>query len=106
MIINGTEIFREQAGLIPSLDTGSTSTSDCILLNFDSAKNTENAGGYVRLRLEDGFLYFECINVHGDIFAEQVIHCSSFNTLGDEEIDLTQWEVELDVYNHNQRGQQ
>ena len=23
-----------------------------------------------------------------------------------QEIDLTQWEVELDVYNHNQRGQQ
>ena len=23
-----------------------------------------------------------------------------------QEIDLTQWEVELDVYNHNQKGQQ
>lgn len=23
-----------------------------------------------------------------------------------QEIDLTQWEVELDVYNYNQRGQQ
>ena len=83
MTINAMEIFREQAGLIPSLDTQSTSTSDCILLNFDSAKDIENAGGYVRLRLEEGFLYFECINVHGDIFAEQVIHCSRFNTLGD-----------------------
>jgi len=52
-------------------------------LNFSSAKNPENEGGYVRLKLKKGFLYFDCINVHGHVFAEQVFHCSSFNTIGE-----------------------
>lgn len=83
MIYEAIEKFKTQCGLMPSLDTHDNGTSQCVLLNFDSAKNPENNGGYVSLRLEDGFLYFECFNVHGDIFAEQVIHCSRFNTLGE-----------------------
>ena len=80
MIYEPIEKFKEQSGLTPSLDTHSSDTGDYVLINFDKA---DKAGGYARIRLEDGFLYFECINVHGDIFAEQVIHCSNFTVLGD-----------------------
>jgi hypothetical protein len=83
MIYDDIEEFRVQAGLKPSVDMQSTKDSDCLILNFSSAKNPENEGGYVRLKLKKGFLYFECINVHGDVFAEQVFHCSSFNTIGE-----------------------
>lgn len=78
MIINGIEQFRKQAGLTPSIDTQSTSTGDYVLINFDKG---DKAGGYARIRLEKGFLYFECINSEGDIFAEQVFLCSQFKPM-------------------------
>lgn len=78
MIYEPIEKFKKQAGLTPSLDTHSSDTGDYVLINFDKG---DNAGGYARIRLEEGFLYFECINVHGDIFEEMVIHCSAFHTL-------------------------
>lgn len=78
MIINGIEQFRKQAGLTPSIDTQSTSTGDYVLINFDKG---DKAGGYARIRLEQGFLYFECINSEGDIFAEQVFLCSQFKPM-------------------------
>lgn len=77
MIYEVIEKFRDQAGLTPSLDTHDNGASQCVLLNFDKG---DEEGGYISLRLEDGFVYFECFNVHGDIFAEQAIHCSSFHT--------------------------
>lgn len=55
MIYEAIEKFKTQCGLMPSLDTHDNGTSQCVLLNFDSAKNPENNGGYVSLRLEDGF---------------------------------------------------
>lgn len=78
MIINGIEVFRKQAGLTPSLDTQSTSTGDYVLINFDKG---DKAGGYARIRLEEGFLYFECINAEGDIFQETTLLCSQFKPL-------------------------
>ena len=83
MIINGMQVFREQAGLIPSVDLQSTKDSDCILLNFNSAINPENEGGYLRIKLKSDFLIIQGINVHGYVFEEQVIHCSRFTTLGE-----------------------
>jgi hypothetical protein len=78
MIINGIEVFRKQAGLTPSIDTQSTATGDYVLINFDKG---DKAGGYARIRLEEGFLYFECINAEGDIFSEQVLLCSQFKPI-------------------------
>ncbi len=78
MIINGIEVFRKQAGLTPSIDTHSSDTADYVLVNFDKG---DKAGGYARIRLEQGFLYFECINSEGDIFAEQVFLCSQFKPM-------------------------
>jgi hypothetical protein len=83
MIINGMQVFREQAGLIPSVDIQSTNDSDCVLLTFNSAINPENEGGYLRIKLKSDFLIIQGINVHGYVFEEQVIHCSKFNTLGE-----------------------
>jgi hypothetical protein len=80
MIFNGVEIFRDQSGLTPSLDTQSNETSDCVLVNFDKG---EKEGGYISIRLEEGFAYIECFNVHGDIFQDMTVHCSSFNTIGE-----------------------
>jgi len=78
MIYEPIEKFKKQAGLTPSLDTHSSDTGDYVLINFDKG---DKAGGYARIRLEEGFLYFECINAEGDIFAEQVLLCSQFKPL-------------------------
>lgn len=78
MIYEAIEVFKKQAGLTPSIDTHDNGTSQCVLLNFDKG---DEAGGYVSLRLEKGFLYFECFNSEGDIFAEQVLLCSQFKPL-------------------------
>ena len=78
MIINGIEQFRKQSGLTPSIDTQSTATGDYVLINFDKG---DKAGGYARIRLEEGFLYFECINAEGDIFSETTLLCSQFKPL-------------------------
>lgn len=78
MIYEAIEVFRKQAGLTPSLDTHDNGTSQCVLVNFDK---DENEGGYISIRLEEGFAYIECFNVHGDIFQEMAVHCSAFHTL-------------------------
>ena len=83
MINELIETFREQAGLIPSLETQSTEINDCVFINFNSAKNPNKLGGYARFKLHSGFLIIQCVNVHGDIFQETVVHCSSFNTIGE-----------------------
>ena len=75
MIYDPIEKFRKQAGLTPSIDTHDNGTSQCVLLNFDRG---DDAGGYISLRLEDGFVYVECFNAEGDIFSEQVFLCSQF----------------------------
>ena len=56
MIYEPIEVFKTQSGLIPSLDTHDNGESQFVLLNFDDAQNPENAGGYVRLILENGFV--------------------------------------------------
>jgi hypothetical protein len=82
MIYEPIEVFRKQAGLTPSLDTHENDTSQCVLINFDKG---ENVGGYISVRLEDGFAYLECFNVHGDIFFEHSIHISNFSPIeGDD----------------------
>ena len=78
MIYEPIEKFREQAGLIPSLDTHDSDTSQSVLLNFDDAKDPEVNGGYINLRLDDGHVYIECYDAEGNIFSEQAIHCSKF----------------------------
>ena len=78
MIYEAIEKFRVQSGLIPSLDTHDNGTSQCVLLNFDSVKNQDDAGGYISLRLDDGFVYVECFNSCGDIFSELSIPVSTF----------------------------
>lgn len=77
MIYDPIEKFRKQSGLTPSIDTQDNGTSQCVLLNFDDETQDE-AGGYISLRLEDGFVYIECFNRHGDIFGEHVYLCSQF----------------------------
>jgi len=75
MTYEAIEQFRKQSGLTPSIDIQSTATGDYVLINFDKG---DKAGGYVRLTLKKGFLYFDCVNAEGDIFAEQVLLCSQF----------------------------
>ena len=65
MIYEPIEKFRKQAGLTPSLDTHENDVSQCVLLNFD---RNDDAGGYISLRLEKGFVHVECFNALGDIF--------------------------------------
>jgi hypothetical protein len=78
MIYEPIEKFKTQAGLTPSLDTHDNGESQCVLLNFDDANNPENTGGYISLRLDDGFVYVEAFNSSGDIISEQTFHCSEF----------------------------
>jgi len=78
MIYEAIEVFRKQSGLTPSLDTHENDTSQCVLLNFDKG---EKNGGYVSLRLENGFVYIECFNALGDIFSEQAIPCAAFKPI-------------------------
>lgn len=78
MIYDPIEKFRKQAGLTPSLDTHDNGTSQCVLLNFD---RDDDAGGYISLRLEKGFVYVECFNALGDIFQEITLPCSTFKPM-------------------------
>ena len=83
MIYEPIEVFKTQAGLIPSLDTHDNGESQCVLLNFDDASNPENAGGYISLRLDDNFVYVEAFNSSNDIISKQAFHCSEFKPVGD-----------------------
>jgi hypothetical protein len=83
MIYEPIEVFKTQAGLIPSLDTHDNGESQCVLLNFDDAENPENNGGYIRMRLENGFVYIEAFTADGDIISSQAFHCSEFRPVGD-----------------------
>lgn len=78
MIYDPIEVFRKQAGLTPSIDTHDNGTSQCVLLNFDKG---DRNGGYVSLRLEQGFVYIECFNALGDIFQEITLPCSAFKPM-------------------------
>ena len=78
MIYEPIEVFNTQAGLIPSLDTHDNGKSQCVLLNFDDEQNQENAGGYIRIRLENGFVYIEAFTADGEVIMEKTIHCSQF----------------------------
>lgn len=80
MIYEPIEVFRKQAGLTPSLDTHENDTSQCVLVNFDKG---DEVGGYISIRLEDGFAYVECFNALGDIFQEMTISCIAFNPIED-----------------------
>jgi len=82
MIYEAIEVFKKQAGLIPSLDTHDNGGSQCVLLNFDDANNPENAGGYISLRLDNDFVYVEAFNSSGDIISKQAFHCSEFKPVG------------------------
>ena len=83
MIYEPIEVFNTQAGLIPSLDTHDNDDWQCVLLNFDDAKNPENYGGYVRLRLENNHVYIEAFTADGDVIMEKTIHCSQFKPMGE-----------------------
>ncbi len=78
MIYEAIEVFRKQSGLTPSLDTHENDVSQCVLLNFDKG---DDAGGYISLRLEKGFVYIECFNAVGDIFQEITLPCSVFKPM-------------------------
>jgi hypothetical protein len=78
MIYEPIEVFKEQAGLIPSLDTHDNGQSQYVLLNFDDAHDPENAGGYIRLTLENNGVYIQAFNADGDVILDQSIHCSQF----------------------------
>ena len=72
------EVFKTQAGLIPSLDTHDNGKSQYVLLNFDDAQNPENYGGYIRLTLENNKVYIQAFTSDGDVILDQSIHCSKF----------------------------
>ena len=78
MIYEPIEVFAEQAGLIPSLDTHDNGESPYVLLNFDYADDSENAGGYIRLTLENNEVYIQAFTADGDVILDQSIHCSQF----------------------------
>jgi hypothetical protein len=78
MIYEPIEVFAEQAGLIPSLDTHDNGESQYVLLNFDYADDSENAGGYIRLTLENNEVYIQAFTADGDVILNQSIHCSQF----------------------------
>jgi hypothetical protein len=83
MIYEPIEVFNTQAGLIPSLDTHNDGKSEYVLLNFDDAENPENNGGYIRMRLENGFVYIEAFTADGEVIMEKTIHCNEFKPMGD-----------------------
>ena len=83
MIYEPIEVFNTQAGLIPSLDTHDNGESQCILLNFDDAENPENAGGYIRLTLENNEVYIQAFTADGDVILDKSIHCSQFKPMGE-----------------------
>ena len=83
MIYEPIEVFNTQAGLIPSLDTHDNGKSQCVLLNFDDEENPENDGGYIRMRLENAFVYIEAFTADGDFIFEKTIHCNEFKPMGD-----------------------
>ena len=78
MIYEPIEVFAEQAGLIPSLDTHDNGESQYVLLNFDYADDSENAGGYIRLTLENNEVYIQAFTADGDVILDESIHCSQF----------------------------
>lgn len=78
MIYEPIEVFAEQAGLIPSLDTHDNGESQYVLLNFDYADDSENAGGYIRLTLENNEVYIQAFTADGDVILDKSIHCSQF----------------------------
>lgn len=78
MIYEPIEVFKEQSGLIPSLDTHDNGESQYVLLNFDDAKNPENLGGYIRLTLENNEVYIQAFTADGDVIVDKAIHCSQF----------------------------
>ena len=78
MIYEPIEVFAEQAGLIPSLDTHDNGESQYVLLNFDDANDPENAGGYIRLTLENNEVYIQAFTAEGDVNLDQSIHSSQF----------------------------
>lgn len=78
MIYEPIEVFREQAGLIPSLDTHDDDDYQCILLNFDDAKNPDDYGGYIRIKLEDDHVYMQACTAEGELIFEKAFHCSQF----------------------------
>lgn len=82
MIYEAIEVFRKQSGLTPSLDTHENDVSQCVLVNFDKG---DDAGGYISIRLEDGFAYIECFNALGDIFHETAIPCDKFKPMEDDD---------------------
>jgi len=82
MIYEAIEVFRKQAGLTPSLDTHENDESQCVLVNFDKG---DDVGGYISIRLEDGFAYIECFNALGDIFHEAAIPCDKFKPMEDND---------------------
>ena len=83
MIYEPIEVFNTQAGLIPSLDTHDSGESQCILLNFDDVENPENAGGYIRLTLENNEVYIQAFTADGDVILDKSIHCSQFKPMGE-----------------------
>ena len=72
------EVFKTQAGLIPSLDTHDNGESQYVLLNFDDPQDPENCGGYIRLTLENNEVYIQAFTSDGDVILDQSIHCSKF----------------------------
>lgn len=78
MIYEPIEVFAEQAGLTPVLDTHDNGESQCVLLSFDDAKDHDHFGGYVRLRLENDHVYLEAFTADGDVILDKAIHCSQF----------------------------
>ena len=83
MIYEPIEVFAEQAGLIPSLDTHDNGESQYVLLNFDYADDSENAGGYIRLTLENNEVYIQAFTADGDVILDKSIHCSQFKPMGE-----------------------
>ena len=67
MIYEPIEVFAEQAGLIPSLDTHDNGESQYVLLNFDDANDPENAGGYIRLTFEKNKFYSHAFTADGEV---------------------------------------
>jgi hypothetical protein len=82
MIYEPIEVFNTQAGLIPSLDTHDNGESQYVLLNFDYADDPENAGGYIRLTLENNEVYIQAFTADGDVILDKSIHCSQFKPVG------------------------
>ena len=83
MIYEPIEVFKTQASLIPSLDTHDNGESQCVLLNFDDADDPENAGGYIRLTLENNEVYIQAFTADGDVILDKSIHCSQFKPMGE-----------------------